>query len=90
MIEVDSLSVIDVVNIAAMHCRALEDLTLVFSGSVTATSRKKGSLPLHLEDFPLKILKIYGGAVSEKGLVDLVRRMPRLESLRVGPHVRPR
>ena len=89
MIEVDSLSVIDVVNIAAIHCRTLEDLTLVFSGSVNATRQKKGTLSLHLEDFPLKTLKIYGGAVSEKGLVDLVRRMPRLESLRVGPHVRP-
>ena len=88
MVEVDSLSVIDVVNIAAMHCRTLEDLTLVFSGPIIVDRQRPWPLSLFLEEFQLKTLRIYGGAISEKGLVDLVRRMPRLESLRVGPSVR--
>ena len=79
----------DVIDFLSTPCERLVDLTIVFLepqpgniGTTVPMNRTNSGRMLSL-----KTLKVYRNGWSNDHVVDLIERLPQLESLRIGPHV---
>ena len=85
--ESDEADLANVIDVLSKPCEQLEDLTVVFlmphpgimRSTVTSVPAKWGRM------LSLKALKIYCNQCSDDDVVALVERLPKVESLRIGP-----